>query len=380
MMLGELDLATVILMQKCSYIVGMLSFIYLKLTNRGLHGPTALAAGFAAMAAGSTLAGYGEWGIMSPALWQFGSIVFGIVGYALIWLGLKIVSDGRAASRGAVSAVCLIALLAIVLAQQVADNNAYRAALFNGCAAVAYLAGAGGLFARWRKEPLLSRFALGAIAGISGLISLSVAKSVLLPQYAAIDLVNAFFLIIMLNFAIALFVMMLVAERSERKLLVLANTDPLTGVKNRRFFFQAMPAVPGPNDAAMLLDIDHFKSINDRFGHAVGDSVLQEVAKRIGGSIRGGDVLARYGGEEFIIFLPGAGVQKACMIGERIRDAIAITEVDCGGLRVGVTISIGVATSGDMRCDLQTLAEMADRALYRAKTDGRNCVREALAA
>lgn len=379
-MLGELDLATVILMQKCSYIVGMLSFIYLKLTNRGLHGPTALAAGFAAMAAGSTLAGYGEWGIMSPALWQFGSIVFGIVGYALIWLGLKIVSDGRAASRGTVSAVCLIALLAIVLAQQVADNNAYRAALFNGCAAVAYLAGAGGLFARWRKEPLLSRFALGAIAGISGLISLSVAKSVLLPQYAAIDLVNAFFLIIMLNFAIALFVMMLVAERSERKLLVLANTDPLTGVKNRRFFFQAMPAVPGPNDAAMLLDIDHFKSINDQFGHAVGDSVLQEVAKRIGGSIRGGDVLARYGGEEFIIFLPGAGVQKACMIGERIRDAIAITEVDCGGLRVGVTISIGVATSGDMRCDLQTLAEMADRALYRAKTDGRNCVREALAA
>ncbi|HVK94580.1 MAG TPA: GGDEF domain-containing protein, partial [Noviherbaspirillum sp.] len=363
-----------------SYIVGMLSFIYLKLTNRGLHGPTALAAGFAAMAAGSTLAGYGEWGIMSPALWQFGSIVFGIVGYALIWLGLKIVSDGRTASRGTVSAVCLIALLAIVLAQQVADNNAYRAALFNGCAAVAYLAGAGGLFARWRKEPLLSRFALGAIAGISGLISLSVAKSVLLPQYAAIDLVNAFFLIIMLNFAIALFVMMLVAERSERKLLVLANTDPLTGVKNRRFFFQAMPAVPGPNDAAMLLDIDHFKSINDRFGHAVGDSVLQEVAKRIGGSIRGGDVLARYGGEEFIIFLPGAGVQKACMIGERIRDAIAITEVDCGGLRVGVTISIGVATSGDMRCDLQTLAEMADRALYRAKTDGRNCVREALAA
>ncbi|MNL34644.1 Response regulator PleD [compost metagenome] len=174
--------------------------------------------------------------------------------------------------------------------------------------------------------------------------------------------------------------MMLVAERSERKLLVLANTDPLTGVKNRRFFFQAMPAVPGRNDAAMLLDIDHFKSINDRFGHAVGDSVLQEVAKRIGGSIRGGDVLARYGGEEFIIFLPGAGVQKACMIGERIRDAIAITEVDCGGLRVGVTISIGVATSGDMRCDLQTLAKMADRALYRAKTDGRNCVREALAA
>lgn len=219
---------------------------------------------------------------------------------------------------------------------------------------------------------------MGAIAGISGLISLSVAKSVLLPQYAAIDLVNAFFLIIMLNFAIALFVMMLVAERSERKLLVLANT--VTGVKNRRFFFQAMPAVPGPHDAAMLLDIDHFKSINDRFGHAVGDSVLQEVAKRIGGSIRGGDVLARYGGEEFIIFLPGAGVQKACMIGERIRDAIAITEVDCGGLRVGVTISIGVATSGDMRCDLQTLAEMADRALYRAKTDGRNCVREALAA
>ncbi|TKV76339.1 GGDEF domain-containing protein [Rhizobium sp. AU243] len=379
-MLGELDLATVILMQKCSYIVGLLSFIYLKMTNRGLRGPIPLAAGFASMAIGSTLAGYGEWGILSPALWRLGSVVFGIVGYALIWLGLKALSDGRSVDRRTVSLVCLISVLAMVVAQQVADNNAYRAALFNGCASLAYLAGALGLFAGWRREPLLSRLALGAITGVSGLISLSVVKSVLFPDYATLNLVNAFFFIIMLNFAIALFVMMLVAERSERKLLVLANTDPLTGVKNRRFFFQTMPATPDPADAAMLLDIDHFKSINDRFGHAVGDSVLQEVAKRIGGSIRGGDVLARYGGEEFIIYLPGAGVRKACMIGERIRDAIAVTEVDCGGLRVGVTISIGVAATGEMRCDLQTLAEMADRALYRAKMEGRNCVREAQAA
>ena len=379
-MLGELDLATVILMQKCSYIVGLLSFIYLKMTNRGLRGPIPLAAGFASMTIGSTLAGYGEWGILSPALWRLGSVAFGIVGYALIWLGLKALSDGRSVDRRTVSIVCVISVLAMVVAQQVAENNAYRAALFNGCASLAYLAGASLLLARWRREPLLSRLALGGITGVSGLISLSVVKSVLLPDYATINLVNAFFLIIMLNFAIALFVMMFVAERSERKLLVLANTDPLTGVKNRRFFFQTMPATPDPTDAAMLLDIDHFKSINDRFGHAVGDSVLQEVAKRIGGSIRSGDVLARYGGEEFIIYLPGAGVSKACMIGERIRDAIAVTEVDCGGLRVGVTISIGVAATGEMRCDLQTLAEMADRALYRAKMEGRNCVREAQAA
>ncbi|MFK0205366.1 GGDEF domain-containing protein [Agrobacterium sp. NPDC090283] len=379
-MLGELDLATVILMQKCSYIVGLLSFIYLKMTNRGLRGPVPLAAGFASMTIGSTLAGYGEWGIVSSALWQLGSVVFGIVGYGLIWLGLKTLSDGRSVGRRTISLVCLIAMLAMVVALQVADNNAFRAALFNGCAALAYLAGASVLFTGWRREPLLSRLALGAITGVSGLISLSVMKSVLFPDYATINLVNAFFFIIMLNFAIALFVMMFVAERSERKLLVLANTDPLTGVKNRRFFFQTMPATPDPADAAMLLDIDHFKSINDRFGHAVGDSVLQEVAKRIGGSIRGGDVLARYGGEEFIIYLPGAGARKACMIGERIRDAVAVTEVDCGGLRVGVTISIGVAASGDVGCDLLMLAEMADRALYRAKTEGRNCVREALAA
>ncbi|MFS8122407.1 GGDEF domain-containing protein [Rhizobium sp. BR 250] len=379
-MLGELDLATVILMQKCSYIVGLMSFIYLRMSNRYLPGPVALAAGFASMTIGSTLAGYGEWNIVSPALWQLGSVVFGIAGYALIWLGLKALSDGRFVNRKTTILACLVAALAVVVAVQVADNNAFRAALFNGCATLAYLGGAVVLFAGWRKEPLLSRLALGAITGISGLISLSVMKSVLFPDYATINLVNAFFFIIMLNFAIALFVMVLVAERSERKLLLLANTDPLTGVKNRRFFFQTMPATPDPTDAAMLLDIDHFKSINDRFGHAVGDSVLQEVAKRIGGSIRGGDVLARYGGEEFIIFLPGAGVQKARMIGERIRSAIAVTEVDCGGLRVGVTISIGVAASGDMSCDFLTLAEMADRALYRAKTEGRNCVREALAA
>ncbi|KJF73824.1 GGDEF domain-containing protein [Agrobacterium arsenijevicii] len=379
-MFGELDLTTVILMQKCSYIVGLLSFIYLKLTNRSLPGLVALAMGFAAMAIGSTLAGYGEWGIVSPAFWQFGSVIFGIAGYALIWLGLKTLSDGRAPGWRTVFVICLIAVLALVVAQHVADNNAFRAALFNACAALAYIGGAAVLFAGWRREPLLSRLALAAITGISGLVSLLVVKSMLFPGYATIDIVDAFFFIITLNFAIALFVMILVAERSERKLLVLANTDPLTGVKNRRFFFQAMPAMPDPADAAMLLDIDHFKSINDRFGHAVGDNVLQEVAKRISGSIRGGDVLARYGGEEFIIFLPGAGVEKACMIGERIRDAVSITEVDCGSLRVGVTVSIGIATSGDLRWDLQTLAEMADRALYRAKTEGRNCVRKALAA
>ena len=379
-MLGGLDLATVILMQKCSYIVGLLSFIYLQTTNRDLRGPVTLAAGFTAMTIGSTLAGYGEWGIVSKELWQLGSIGFGITGYALIWLGLKTLSDERAASRFTLIALCAVTLLAIGLAQEVADNNAFRAALFNGCAALAYIGGAAVLLANWPREPISSRLALSAITGISGLISLMVAKSMLFPAYATIDIVNAFFFIITLNFAIALFVIILVAERSQRKLLVLANTDPLTGVKNRRFFFQALPAVPETTDAAMLLDIDHFKSINDRFGHAVGDSVLQEVAKRIGGSIRGGDVLARYGGEEFIIFLPGAGVQKASMIGERIRNAVAATEVDCGGLRVGVTISIGVATSGDERCDLLSLAEMADRALYRAKTEGRNCVREALAA
>ncbi len=379
-MLGELDLATVILMQKCSYIVGLLGFLYLKLTSRGLRGPMVLAAGFTSMTIGSTLAGYGEWGIMPPVFWQFGSIFFGIVGYALIWLGLKILSDGRVASRRSLLLVLVVASLAIFVAQQVAGDNAYRAALFNGCAALAYLAAAGGLFARWPQERLLSRLALGAITGISGMISLMVMTSFLLPDYAAINVVHAFFFIIMLNFAISLFVMVLVAERSERKLLVLAHTDPLTGVKNRRFFFQTMPATPQPTDAAMLLDIDHFKSINDRFGHAVGDSVLQEVARRIGGSIRGGDVLARYGGEEFIIYLPGAGAQRACVIGERIRDAVSVTEVDCGGLRVGVTISIGVAASGETECDLQTLADMADRALYRAKNDGRNCVREALAA
>ena len=98
-MLGELDLATVILMQKCSYIVGLLSFIYLKMSSRGLPGPIPLAAGFAAMTVGSTLAGYGEWKILSPIVWELGSVLFGIAGYALIWLGLKTLSDGRFVNR-----------------------------------------------------------------------------------------------------------------------------------------------------------------------------------------------------------------------------------------------------------------------------------------
>ncbi len=124
-MLGELDLATVILMQKCSYIVGLMSFIYLMLTNRGLRGPVTLAAGFAAMAVGSTLAGYGEWKILSPALWRLGSIVFGIAGYALIWLGLKTLSDGRFVSPKTLLGTCLVVVLGIVLAYSGGKGGAF---------------------------------------------------------------------------------------------------------------------------------------------------------------------------------------------------------------------------------------------------------------
>jgi diguanylate cyclase (GGDEF)-like protein len=157
-----------------------------------------------------------------------------------------------------------------------------------------------------------------------------------------------------------------------------SRTDPLTGLANRRHFFD-VAAAAGAREAIILLDVDHFKAINDRFGHAVGDRVLQAIADRIRANVRPGDVACRFGGEEFAVLLPGADLGAAATVGERLRTGIeaAAVETDAGPL--GVTVSVGIATepgpSPSPRADLDALIDRADRALYQAKHHGRNRVR-----
>ncbi|MCC7411676.1 MAG: sensor domain-containing diguanylate cyclase [Gammaproteobacteria bacterium] len=174
---------------------------------------------------------------------------------------------------------------------------------------------------------------------------------------------------------------------SRDQLRFLGLTDALTGVNNRRFFDQrlteeiARVSRRAEPLSLLIIDIDHFKRVNDTLGHLAGDLVLRRVAPVIRAQLRSSDVVARYGGEEFTVLLPDTGERRADEIGERIRAAIAALATRTeGGTTIGITVSIGIATLAPLaaRRDAATtgteLLSRADAALYRAKSAGRNRV------
>lgn len=161
-----------------------------------------------------------------------------------------------------------------------------------------------------------------------------------------------------------------------------AVTDVLTGAYNREYLSQRLPteietAITHEHALSVaMVDVDHFKLINDRHGHDTGDEVLAEIARRLRSAIRGGDVLIRYGGEEFLAVLPRADAGRAWEVGERMRTRVAHRSIEVGGIDLLVRVSIGIA---QMRSPLarESAAELirrADAALYQAKAKGRNRV------
>ena len=160
----------------------------------------------------------------------------------------------------------------------------------------------------------------------------------------------------------------------------LSVTDPLTEAYNREFLHQRLPPAVANADrrgeplAVAMIDIDHFKEVNDRFGHAVGDRVLAEVAGRLRAAIRAGDLLVRYGGEEFLVLLPGSDASKAAEIAERMRLKMEADPIQHDGAAIEVRISVGVAEHRRNADTPDQLVRRADTALYAAKGRGRNRV------
>ena len=159
----------------------------------------------------------------------------------------------------------------------------------------------------------------------------------------------------------------------------LATQDPLTRLLNRRGLEDALyisfahASRHGLSTSAIMVDIDHFKKINDSFGHEAGDQVLRQVADTLQRMSRASDVVARTGGEEFLLVLPDTGLDAARHLAERIREAIGEKPLAVDHQKIPVTISLGVASvAGDV--DLEALAQAADRAMYLAKRGGRNRV------
>jgi diguanylate cyclase (GGDEF)-like protein len=160
----------------------------------------------------------------------------------------------------------------------------------------------------------------------------------------------------------------------------LAITDPLTGLYNRHYFFEAAPRefeharrYQTPL-SIIILDLDRFKRVNDTYGHIAGDQVLATVAQRCRQGLREVDIIARYGGEEFIILLPQTNLDGSRLLANRLRERIIYPPVDAGGQLIPISASLGVATLDESCANLQELVRRADAALYATKRTSRGSI------
>jgi len=161
----------------------------------------------------------------------------------------------------------------------------------------------------------------------------------------------------------------------------IAIYDTLTGLYNRRYFEERLGIdaqksfYSGTSLSLVMVDIDHFKKINDTFGHTEGDQILHKISSLLKTSVRKKDTVARYGGEEFIIILPEAGLEESFIIAERIRRLVENTSFEAGQAQINLTLSLGISNFPSHRAkSKEELVKMADQALYDAKRGGRNKV------
>mgnify|MGYP005839687169 CR=1 FL=1 len=172
-------------------------------------------------------------------------------------------------------------------------------------------------------------------------------------------------------------------ERQQKLLEKLANTDSLTGIANRRAFMEAAETAfdecqrSGKPLSVAVIDFDLFKDVNDEYGHNAGDRVLRETVEAMQGCLKDGALLARLGGEEFALLCIGCDGDESLAISETLRQAVATRAVMVKSVPLQTSVSIGVATLDAKENDVENLLKRADKALYAAKADGRNCVRQA---
>jgi diguanylate cyclase (GGDEF)-like protein len=242
-------------------------------------------------------------------------------------------------------------------------------------------------FWRGRSEPLVSRWpAIFMLFAHGALYLLRTPFGAVLPWttnnavFESVWMTVLSFEALLFTISIAFILLAMAKERTEHRHKTASLIDPLTGVSNRRAFLQDSEAQlkrqatdPRPT-AVMLLDLDNFKSINDRFGHAVGDKVLQMFAQIAGNCMRRMDLFGRLGGEEFAALLTDTSRERAMAVAEQIRTAFASATAEVDGRPVVATVSIGIVISYDAVLDISALLAQADHALYRAKDNGRNRV------
>ncbi|MFN3415494.1 MAG: GGDEF domain-containing protein [Caldimonas sp.] len=343
------------------------------------------AAAFIPLGVGSALISQGE---QLPALWLLLREPLLLLGYALLLIGLRqyLRLERPWALAGAVLFSGLV-LSAVFVA--VVPSPEARLAIRTG--GIAILMGAmvwtlhrvgGGVLAevRWFLQGACGLIAVLAVLRLLGLAWLAVgaemAESV---RTAGIQLASMVTTLCVL--AVICGLTLLMTARMNEALLQLTIRDPLTGVFNRRGLDDAMATVlafarrVGRPVALLVCDIDHFKRVNDTFGHAQGDAVLRDFARLLVEHVPEADLVGRLGGEEFAVVLPGADGSQALREAERLRAVVAAHGFSVQGQRLPLTASFGVASAPGAQASWAELIARADAALYDAKAQGRNrCV------
>ncbi|WP_142781869.1 GGDEF domain-containing protein [Agrobacterium sp. T29] len=373
MMEVRLDLSTVLFLQQTSYLAAAVTLIYVNRTLPGTRGTAEIALSFVILMFGATAASMIETTTSFYSSLALVSVVLGVFGYSLMTLGCFRLSWQRCNIPTWLVAIPAGIVLVVGLLTNFHAGNQMRATLFNSLAAIAL-----GLCA-WRfyrdrvAESLPVRTFLSlqflACAGLCLVLSVEF----YLNRFDLIQPTTGFFWLIIFKFLLSLFSIILATERVKIKLDGFANTDAMTGAHNRRFFFEKARPGFAAGDAIILLDLDHFKQLNDTWGHDFGDHVLKSVVVSIKGVLREADVFARYGGEEFIAFIPRVSPRQSEEIAERIRAAIAAVKFQTSEAEIAVTVSVGIAIAIG-QAELEETISRADMALYSAKKAGRNRV------
>jgi diguanylate cyclase (GGDEF)-like protein len=304
--------------------------------------------------------------------------------FAVTWTGAR-VFDGRPVEPVYLVTGAVLWLL-ICRLPVLADDNNLRSLIASGII-TAYTWLTAYEFWRGRDEPLVSRWpAILMLFAQGALFLLRTPMLALLPGSTGDSLLGSVWMTVLssesllLTISEAFILLAMAKERTELRHRTAAMVDPLTGIANRRSFLQdaavaAKRHIGNPRPVAVLLiDVDRFKSINDNFGHAVGDRVLAMFAEAARKSMRGSDLIGRFGGDEFAAMLLETNREKAIEVAERIRASFAQMTQDVDGHQVGATVSIGLVHSLERTLDIPELLAQADHALYCAKERGRNRV------
>ncbi|HVY20247.1 MAG TPA: GGDEF domain-containing protein [Bauldia sp.] len=323
----------------------------------------------------------------SPVLPAIGGGVSSI-SPALIWAGARSFNGRRQIWPLLVAGIVLWALSGVVPPAQGSEHPAVLPTAVGLGAWIVYLGAAGLELLRNRGERLAARYPLVAFMGLHAIVFLAGVFDTLtgaMPDRFDLPAFSSLFSFIHFETVIyaistSVFMVVLCKERSERSHIIAAQRDSLTGIANRGALLDsgerllARCRADGKSLSLIIFDLDHFKRVNDTFGHAAGDEVLRAFADATQSILRPNDVFGRYGGEEFLVILPGATIEAAYVIAERIRAAFAAVTTAAGEASVKCTVSAGIASANSIEMTLDEVIRAADTCLYRAKELGRNRV------